>query len=74
MRLDVVSFSVFSYAQQSLTVNDIFPRIVEEELPNLSSVMIKISYEKSDDGDSCYEDTDENEGDDEDLQFGEIEF
>lgn len=35
--------------------------------------MIKISYEKSDDGDSCYEDTDENDGDG-DLQFGEIEF
>lgn len=59
---------LISYEQQSLAVNNIFPR-----LPKLyadeSTVLIKIGYRdtKNEDDDSCFTD-------DDDLQFGDIEY
>jgi hypothetical protein len=61
-----IIFAHLSYAQQSLAVNDIFPRLDDEPI---STVLIKISkmHEKNEDDDSCFTDDDE-------LQFGEIEY
>lgn len=57
-----------SYAQQSHSVNDIFPALPISEMPE-SSVLIKISsmHEKNEDDDSCFTD-------DDGLQFGEMEY
>lgn len=58
----------FSYEQQSLAVNDIFPPLPKPMMPE-SSVLIKIKmHDKIEDDDSCFTD------DDDDLQFGEIEY
>jgi hypothetical protein len=58
----------FSYEQQSLAVNDIFPPLPQPTMPT-SAVLIKIRmHDKNEDDDSCFTD------DDGDLQFGEIEY
>lgn len=59
---------IFSYEQQSLAVNDIFPALPKDTMPE-SSVLIKFSsmHEKNEDDDSCFTD-------DDGLQFGEIEY
>jgi hypothetical protein len=54
-----------SYAQQSLSVNDIFPRIPIDPMPQ-SPILIKFNHE---DDDSCYDDEEDN-----DLVFGELEL
>lgn len=57
-----------TYEQQSLSVNDNFPPLPKELMPE-SSVLIKFSnlHEKNEDDDSCFTD-------DDGLQFGEMEY
>ena len=59
---------ISSYEQQSLAVNDIFPPLPKDMTPD-SGVLIKISsmHDKNEDDDSCFTE-------DDDLQFGEIEY
>lgn len=60
-----------SYEQQSLSVNDIFPALLEELIvESVISIKISTMHDEEDDeeqNDSCFTDDDE-------LQFGEIEY